>query len=117
MKISAVACAVFGVLVGLSGCSAPVLSGTVVEKTYQESYISQYQSCISYNMNTGGCSQWMTNYDVVPESWSVKITGQNRDGKTNESTYDVSESDWNEISVGDSLTFDDHRNLTSHVKN
>lgn len=95
--------------IALVGCSEKVTDGMVVDKKYspQSSYI--VQQCSMFD-SKGVCTMYTPVTHTIPEKWSVTIQGKNSSGETDETTYRISENNFDEIQIGDHLVYDEESN-------
>ena len=64
----------------------------------------------------GICSSMMPTTISHPEKWTVSIGGQDETGNTVQETYEVSESQFDEIQDGDYIKFDEYGNYGGKIK-
>lgn len=87
-------------LFALTGCTAKITAGTVVDKSYRAAYSTTYMSCMSYNAD-GICTMQVPQQRHHPESWSITIQGMNEKQEQDTARYRVSEATYERLEFGD----------------
>ena len=82
----------------ICGCQAPVTTGTVVDKQHRNAYTSSNMQAIDqYNV--------ITVEEYHPESWHIVIEGYDENNEYHQTTYSVSEEEYNSINIGDTYIY------------
>lgn len=103
-KIMACVGAIVAAVFILSGCSASISEGTVVNKTHEDGYYYTTMMCSVYDKN-GFCTSYVPIQNYNPESWEITISGKDDEGSTVTANYSVSESRYETIEIGAYVSF------------
>ncbi len=99
MKVKIISILIILVMI-ISGCQASVTTGTVADMTY----IPAHTMIIMQTVNTGSFSTTVPITTSYPDIWYVVIEGYDENNEYHQTTYSVSEEEYNSINIGDTYT-------------
>ena len=85
----------------ICGCQAPVTTGTVVDMSHR----SAYSTTRLQTINHGSFSTTVPITEYHPESWHIVIEGYDENNEYHQTTYSVSEEEYNSINIGDTYIY------------
>ena len=81
----------------ICGCQAPVTTGTVVDKSYRPARTETRLETI----DQGSFSTTIPITEHYPESWHIVIEGYDENNEYHQTSYNISEEEYNSINIGD----------------
>ena len=85
----------------ICGCQAPVTTGTVVDKSYVPAHTTTRMQTIDH----GSFSTTVPITEHYPDTWCIVIEGYDENNEYHQTSYNISEEEYNSINIGDTYTY------------